>query len=165
MRFFVVGAVVALAACGSDVTPEEQTRLDEKAIAEVEASQIPPADLVEPQTLSQTDFEEHDMYGVGCGFVPEGGGEDPIAVTFLDDAYMKIDDSIERFAPDPGSTESVFGTRVRFDGARHSMQLDLTDREGEQVGMETMAHDARLTMRDGRDRVVYEARGKATCGS
>ncbi len=37
--------------------------------------------------------------------------------------------------------------------------------EGVQVGMETMAYDGRMTLTDGRDRVVYRADGTLRCGS
>ena len=154
-----------LAACGSEPTPEEQAKIDAKAIAEVEANQTPPPDVVSPQILTNDDFETHAISGLGCSFAPSGGGDDPVAVTLVRYGFMKIDDAVERFAPDAGSAESAFGTRVKYDSGRHSMRLELDDGDGEAVGTETVVHDARLIVKDGRDRTVYEARGEAFCGA
>lgn len=155
-----------LTACGEPgPTAEEQARLDAQAIAEVEAAQVPPPEMLAPQTMDFADFERHGILGVGCSFAPAGGGEDPIAVAMTDAAYMKIDGAIDQFASDAGSAQSAYGTWTGYDSGSHSMQLELLDGEGKQVGMETIEHEARLTLRDGRDRVVYDAEGTALCGA
>ena len=166
MRIFLIALMAgSLAACGPDISPDEQERLDEAAIAEVEANQIPPPDMLNPQTMTFADFERNDIFGMGCSFVPQGGGEDPIAVMLVGSGYMKLDDAHEQFAPDAGSAEAPLGTRVKYDSGRHSMRLAFLDGEGEKVGVETVEHVARLIVRDGRDRTVYDALGKALCGA
>ena len=164
MRVWTIAASLILTACESEPTPAEQARLDEAAVAEVEANQIPPADMVMPEPISQQDIERRDMSGLGCSFVAKAGGVDPMAVTMSRTAYMKIDGEIEQFAADAGSAESVMGTRTKYDGGHHSLRLLVQNRDGVKTSSDTVEYDARLVLRDGRDRVVYDTTGKAKCG-
>ncbi|GMM94300.1 hypothetical protein [Qipengyuania sp. MTN3-11] len=165
MRVTILLALGALAACDTEITPEEKARLDEAAIAEVEAAQIVPPERLEPRGLSFAEFERSDIRGMGCSFVPDGGGPDPVAITRARTAFMKIDNEVERFAADMGSAESALATRVKYDGTRHSLRLQLAEGEGEKAGTDTVGHEARLTVKDGRDRTVYDASGQALCGT
>lgn len=167
MRFYVLATCIALAACGPDVTPEEQARRDAEAVAQVKASQTPPALGITPEAIGNADIEKHEMFGLGCSFVPRsaGAGAGAVAITLLDGAFMKVDGEVLRFAPDAGSPETPYGTRVKYDGLEFSMQLEFSEGEGQKIGMETMQHNARFIARDGRDRVIYEADGTAQCGA
>lgn len=165
MRRLVILAALGLASCGSEPTAEERERMERAAIAEVEANQIPPPDPVDPQAMTFADFERNGILGMGCSFLPSGEGENPVAITMGEGAYLKIDGEISRLAPDAGSAEAPYGTRAKYDGKRLSMQLEIEPGDGEQIGTETIEHDARLILSDGRDRIVYEARGRAHCGA
>lgn len=165
MRYGLCLAVLVLAGCGEDISPEEQARRDAQAVAEVRAAQIPPPVPVTLEPIAFADIEEHELFGVGCSFLTEGRGEDVVAIALGDAAYAKRNGAMLRLAPDAGSSANPFGTRSKYDGREFSMELDLLDPEGEQVGMETMGYPARLTLTDGRDRVIHRAEGTAQCGS
>lgn len=154
-----------LAACGEQVTPEEQARRDAADVAEVRANQVPPAIPAKLEPIRYPEIEKNEIYGIGCSFVPHGGGMGAVAIAMQDAAYVMPDSSVMRLAPDAGSDEGPFGTRTKYDGRKFSLQLETSGKEGEQVGMETIEYDARLTLRDERDRVVYAKEGYAQCGS
>lgn len=166
MRHLVLVAALALAACGDgEVTPEEQARIDDAKIAAVKAAQIIPPTPLSPDKILYPDIEQNNLYGAGCAFVPEGGGLGAIALTQADVGYMKIDDKIERFAADKGSATAPVGTFAKYDAGAYSLRLDLADEKGKRSGMETTDFNARLTVRNERDQIVYEAAGLAQCGS
>ncbi len=165
MRYLWCVPVLALAGCGENISPEEQARRDAQAVAEVRAAQVAPAVPVTLQPIGFADIEEQGMVGLGCSFLAEDGGDDAMAITMGDAAFAKRGGKVMRLAPDRGSAENPVGTQAKYDGREFSLQLDLLDREGEQVGMETMGYDARLTLTDGRDRVLYRAEGTAQCGA
>ena len=172
MRFLLVLSLLALAGCGEEVSPEERARRDAEAIAAVRATQVTPAVPVSLQPIGFFDIEGQGAIGLGCSFVADDdrvGGEtgegEALAIAMGDAAFVKRSGEVLRLAPDPGSPENPLGTRAKYDGREFSLKLDLQDGEGEQIGMETMGYDARLTLTDGRDRVVYRAEGIAECGA
>ncbi|OBX20190.1 hypothetical protein A9995_00155 [Erythrobacter sp. QSSC1-22B] len=187
MRYWLGLSVVALAGCGAELSPEEKARQDAQAVAEVTAAQIPPVMPVTLDPLTLADVEAHEMIGVGCSFLPDEGagersgddGDEALAIAMGDAAYAKSGGEVMRLAPDRGSAANPFGTQTKYDGREFTMQLDLAPSveeqatadaaaepaEGVQVGMETMAYDGRMTLTDGRDRVVYRADGTLRCGS
>lgn len=165
MRYLWCVAVLALAGCGENISPEEQARRDAQAVAEVRATQIAPPVPVTLQPIGFADIEEQGMIGLGCSFLAENGGNEAVAITMGNAAFAKRGGKVMRLAPDRGSAENPVGTQAKYDGREFSLQLDLLEEEGEQVGMETMGYDARLTLIDGRDRVLYRADGTAQCGA
>ncbi len=165
MRYLWCVPVLALAGCGGDISPEEQALRDAQDVAEVRAAQIAPPVPVTLEPIGFADIEQQGMVGLGCSFLADNGGKDALAITMGNAAFAKRSGKVMRLAPDRGSAENPVGTQAKYDGREFSMQLDLLDREGEQVGMETMGYDARLTLTDGRDRVLYRADGTAQCGA
>lgn len=165
MRYGLWVVVLALAGCGEEISPEEQARRDAQDVAEVRAAQIAPPVPVTLQPIGFAEIEQQDMVGLGCSFLAKEGSEDALAITMGDAAFAKRGGEIMRLAPDRGSPENPLGTQVKYDGREFSMELDLLESEGEQVGMETMGYDARLTLTDGRDRVLFSADGTARCGA
>lgn len=165
MRLPMVLLAFAVAACSSEPTPEEQAAVDAKARAEVIASQTPPPVALAPQKILYPDIEKYDLFGAGCNFVPEGGGMAAIVLAQPDRAYMKLDDDLMVFAADKGSTRQPLATWRQYDSRDFGLELAITDETGEQIGSETVRFDARMTVRDGKDRVVYQSAGMAQCGS
>ena len=158
-------AAASVASCSEEMSPEEQRTADAADIAAVEALQTPPPQPIVPQPIGYPDIEKHNLYGAGCSFAPEGGGLGAIALAQTKAGYMKIDNAIQRFAPDVGSAEMPLGTRAKYDGTSNSFRLSLLDEKGKQSGMETVDFKAHLVVRNSSDAIVYEADGIAQCGS
>lgn len=161
-----------LAACGErELTPEQQEAADERAIAAVEAAQVPPPTPVTLEPILFADIEQHNLFGAGCTFLPAGGlaeapdGKGMLALASASGAYIKVDGDLHRLAPDAGSPELPLGARGKYDGKEYAVILDIASEEGEPNGMETIDFPARLVLRNSRDQTVYAETGVAQCGS
>lgn len=157
--------LLGLGACGDNNSPQEKAAADAKAVAEVEANQIPPPEDFAPQAILYPDIEKNDLFGAGCSFVPEGGGLGAVALALAEAGYMKRGGKILRFAPDIGSAELPYLAHQQYDGREWAFKLELDGGKGESTGPETENHAAKLTVTDSRDRVVYQADGIAQCGA
>lgn len=169
-RISLVAASMALAlsACSGEPSEEEraaQAREDAAAIEAVEAAQTPPPQPLNLSAITFPDIERENLFGTGCNFAPAGGGMGAIAIAQGEAGYLKVDNRVERFAPDTGSTELPYGTRERYTSTSRSFRLIVDTSEAQQSGYETMDYRGRLLIRDSRDRVVYEADGIVQCGS
>ena len=153
-----------LVACSEEVSPAEQARIDEAKIAAVERANIIPPNPVSPQKMHYPDYETNDLFGAGCAFAPKGGGLGAVALTRAEVAYLKLDDEVVRFAPDKGGRKAPFATWQKYDGRIHSITLDFAAGSGSAAGADTVEYPAELTIRDGRDQIVYRAAGLAQCG-
>ncbi len=156
--------LLACTACGNNVDEGEQALLDRQAVAAVEAANAIEPALVEvvPDPILYPDIERHDLYGASCAYAP-GTSLGARVIAREVDAYMKIDGEMVRFAADPGSRELAYGTRSLYNGREYSLRLELHD-EGEQSGIETMAYEGTVSLRDRYDRVVYRGSGTTQCG-
>ena len=164
MRSAILFLGLALAACGSEQDPQDKAASDAAASAEIRAANVPPAIPVTLEPIAYDDIEANDLIGIGCSFALSRDAEGAMAVTMVEAAYVKHDNEIERLAPDMGSAEMPFGTRANYDGTGYGLEMT-TRGKGEAIGGETTLYDATLTLRDGRDRIVYEREGVARCGS
>ncbi|MCH2486359.1 MAG: hypothetical protein MK010_01255 [Erythrobacter sp.] len=164
MRNAILLAALALAACGSEQSPQEKAASDAAASAEIRAANVPPAIPVTLEPIAYSDIEANDLIGIGCSFALARDAEAAMAVTMVEAGYVKQDNAIQRLAPDMGSAEMPFGTRSNYDGKAFGLEMT-TRGEGEAIGGETTLYDATLTLRDGRDRIVYRQDGVARCGS
>ncbi|MEZ5682509.1 MAG: hypothetical protein R3E14_14565 [Erythrobacter sp.] len=161
MRIAISLVLLSLAACSSE--PNEAER--KAAVAEVEANQEAPAEVLEPRPILYPDIEKNGLYGAGCSFAPDGGGLGAVALAMADEGYMKRGEEILQFAADKGSDELPYLARRKYDGKDYSFSLDL-DRDSEAPsGEETSDYSGTLTVRDGKDRVVYSATGIVQCGA
>jgi len=157
---------LVLAACGEpELTPAQQEAAEERKIAAVEAAQNIPPEPVEPEAITFADIEQHNLFGAGCSFVPEDGGDRVLALAMESGAYLKIDGRMQRLAADAGSPALPLGARGKYSGKEYAMVLDLAEGEGEQSGVETVDYPGRLELRNGRDQVVFGASGVVQCGS
>ena len=157
---------VSLAACsGAEDAAEYRQEDIDKAVAEVEAAQTPPPDVVTPQRITAEDRKQFNFSPSGCDFAVDSPERGAIAILQLNVGYMQFDGAIERFAPDAGGGEGPLGTSEHYDSGRHSLAIDYLDRNGTVTGSENTDYRARITLKDGRDRTVYLAEGTASCGS
>ena len=161
MRWAISLIPLALAACSSE--PDEAER--QAAVAEVEANQEAPPEELELQPILYPDIEKNDLYGAGCSFAPDGGGLGAVALALADEGYVKRGEEILRFAADKGSEELPYLARRKYDGSDYSFTLELDRDSGAPSGDETSDYSGSLTVKDGKDRVVYESTGIVQCGA
>ena len=160
MRSRALTLVAVLAACSSEPTEEERAA----AVAEVEANQTPPAQPLELGAIRYREIEKHELYGAGCSFAPAGGGLAAVALVMPDTGHIIVDGEMLTLAADKGSAELPYLARSKYDGTAHSMELDLDQDAGEEVGAEVSDYPATLTIRNARDQIVYNQSGIAQCG-
>lgn len=163
MRATMAGcaALALLTGCGDAADPAA----DAADVAEIRAEHdMPPVVPFDPERISYTDIEANNLFGAGCGFAPEGS----LSVIFLgqeDHGFVKLDGRIVTFAPDKGSAELPLRSWSRYTGKEHSIEIGIAPGEGEPDGIETSKWPGTMTVRDYKDRVVFEKAGVLGCGS
>ena len=160
-----IGATaVLLAGCGEEPkSPGQEAAEAERAIAEVEAAQTPPPDVVAPERITAKERARYALSESGCSFAvnnPELGAQ---AILQMNVGYMKFDGAMERFAPDAGSGGGPAGTSTRYDGGSHGLIVRFDSKESEKAGGDMVTMPARITLQDGRRRTVYVAEGTVLC--
>jgi hypothetical protein len=161
MRAIILPLSVALASCSAEPTDEERAA----AVAEVEANQTPAPEQLELDAIRYREIEQHDLYGPGCSFAPEGGGLSAVALAMAETGYLLRGGELVTLAADKGSVELPYLARREYDGTSYSMTIDLDEAEGEQAGEEVSDFPATLTIRDANEQVVYRKSGIAQCGA
>lgn len=161
-------ALLALAftsGCGAEPKTRAQQEADtERAIAEVEAAQTPPPDVVAPERITAEERSRFNLSDTGCAFAvanPEVGAQ---AILQMNVGYMKFDGELERFAPDAGAGGGPAGTSTRYDGGRHALDVRYDLSRAAKVDGDRLSVPTRITLQDGRERTVYVAEGTSLCG-
>lgn len=166
MRVFPVFlALSVLAACTDNLTPAEETALDERDIALVEKANRGTALPIAPQPILFPDIERYKLYEVTCAFVGKSGGLGAIMLARADDGYMKLNDKMIRFAADKGSAELPYGAHARYTGKKYAFTLALAPGSSRRSGTETTDYKGDLTVEDGKGNVVFKDAGSVQCGS
>jgi len=158
-----IAALLALAGCGREPTPEEQAMADARDVAMVEAANevMPPLDEVTPEPILLPDIERFDLYGEACNYAP-GTSLGTRVVAREADAFVKIEGEVHRLAADPGSRELPLHTRTLYNGREYSLRLTMMPQDGTE-GEETTDYEGSVILRDQWGRVVYEGTGLAQC--
>ncbi len=167
-RLTIAAALIApvlMSACGeAPKTRAQQDAEAEKAIAEVEAAQTPPPDVVTPERITADERSRYKLSDTGCAFAvnnPEVGAQ---AILQMNVGYMKFDGDMERFAPDAGVGDGPAGTSTRYDGGRHALEVRYDLARAAKTDGDRLSVPTRITLQDGRKRTVYVAEGIALCG-
>lgn len=165
-RHLSAAALLVLAGCGNELTPEEQAMADARDVAMVEAANdvMPPLKAVTPDPILVPDIERFDLYGEACNYAP-GTSLGTRVVAREADAFMKIDGEVHRFAADPGSRELPMHTRSLYSGKEYSVRLTIEPPRDAEAGAESgvINYEGSVTLRDRFGRVVYEGVGLAHC--
>lgn len=158
-----LAALLVLAACEREPTPEEQAMADARDVAMVEAANdiTPPLKLVTPEPILLPDIERWDLYGEACNYAP-GTSFGTRVVAREADAFVKIEGEVHRLAADPGSRELPMHTRTLYNGKEYSLRLTM-EPQGAAEGEETPDYEGTVILRDQWGRVVYEGTGLAQC--
>lgn len=159
-----IGIVALLAGCASDKRTDAQRDADdERAIAEVEAAQTPPPDVVSPERITAEERERYGLSDGGCSFAvnnPELGAQ---AILLMNVGYMKFGGTMERFAPDSGSGGGPAGTSTKYDGGSHGLVVRFDTAAANKTAPDMMNVPTQITLQDGRGRSVYVADGTSLC--
>ena len=160
---WAVAALLILAGCDVEPTPEELAQADARDVALVEAANdvTPPLKLVTPEPILLPDIERYDLYGMACNYAP-GTSLGTRVVSRESDAFVKIEGEVHRFAADPGSRELPMRTRTLYNGKEYSLRLAI-DSEGAAEDDGSTDYEGSVTLRDRYGRVVYEGVGLARC--
>lgn len=152
-----------LGACSEEVSPTEKARIDAAKIAAVERANIVPPDPVSPQKIYYSDYETNDLFGAGCAFAADDAGLGAIALTRSEIAYIKLDGKIDRLAADKGGAKAPYATWQSYDGKNHTILLEFAPGDGEASGTQSVKYSVNLTIRNGRNQIVYQTEGFAQC--
>lgn len=149
--------VVLLAAC-TEPDPEQAAVQAEREIAMVEQvnNAPPPMREIVPEAIGAPEMMRHQLSGEGCNYAP-GTSLGARVLAGAQDAWMKIDGEMMRFAADPGATELAAGSWNRYLSAAYELQLALEEDPSDHH------HDGTITLRDAHGRVVYRGAGVAQC--
>ena len=158
-----IAALLVLAGCDREPTPEEQAMADARDVAMVEAANeiMPPLEEVTPEPILLPDIERYDLYGEACNYAP-GTSFGTRVVAREADAFVKIEGEVHRLAADPGSRELPLHTRTLYSGKEYSLRLNMVPQDGAEAG-ETADYEGTVILRDQWGRVVYEGTGLAQC--
>jgi len=160
-----IAALALLAGCeAEEKTLAQKAADDERAIAEVEAAQTPPPDVVTPERITADEREKFKLSDTGCSFAvnnPEIGAQ---AILQMNVGYMKFAGEMERFAPDAGSGDGPSGTSGRYDGGTHALLVQFRTAESTSADGDRVNVPTQVTLKDGRGRTVYVAEGTSLCG-
>ena len=158
-----IAALLVLAACKREPTPEEQAMADARDVAMVEAANevMPPLEEVTPEPILLPDIERYDLYGEACNYAP-GTSLGTRVVAREADAFVKVEGEVHRLAADPGSRELPLHTRTLYSGKEYSLRLNMVPQDGAEAG-EAPDYEGSVILRDQYGRVVYEGTGLAQC--
>lgn len=117
---------------------------------------------LEVGTILYPDIERFEIYGASCAYA-EGTSLGAKVIARNEDAFIKLDGDIVRFAADPGASELPYGSRSAYASDAYSLHLAIGG-DGMQSGEEVMEYAGTIELRDGSGEVVYQASGAAQCG-
>ncbi|ABC63252.1 hypothetical protein [Erythrobacter litoralis] len=139
----------------------------QEIVADVKDAQIVPAEEISLDAIDFADIEQADIFGAGCNFLRPrvSGRSDLLFIGMEDIGAIKLNGRLQRLAPDKGSTKLPYLGWTKYDGTTHSVRLSLNERSGRQTGEEVTDYNGSITLRDGRDRIVFEDRGTVQCGA
>ncbi|WP_295636609.1 hypothetical protein [Novosphingobium sp.] len=137
------------------MSPAQQKVADDRAVAQVEATNHAPAPLrpVMPQALAPAFVAQHAAGGKSCAFVAKGETA-AIALALDGRIELQIDGQPAVFSADKGSARLPSGAWSRYLGKALVLALDKPG-AGSPI--------ARLVINDRYNRPVFEAGGKLRC--
>ncbi|KHL25866.1 hypothetical protein PK98_04520 [Croceibacterium mercuriale] len=158
MRRLAVLLPLALIAACSDPDPQAAAVDAEREIALVEQANKapPPARQVVPEAIGAPEMERHQLTGEGCNYAP-GTSLGARVLAGPQDAWMKIDGEMMRFAADSGATQLAAGSWDRYLSAGYELLLALAEDPSDHH------YDGTITLRDPHGRIVYRGTGYAQC--
>lgn len=166
-QYLLALLAMGVAACGDEVSPEQQAA-DNRVLSDLvrEANDNPPPlDEVVPEPILYDDIEANDLYGLSCAYAP-GTSMGARVIAREVDAFMKIDGELVRFAADPGSRELPANSRTLYNGRTYSLRLEIAEEPNEaSLDGGVQSFEGTMWLRDRFDRVIYTGSGTVQCGA
>ena len=116
----------------------------------------PPVREIVPEAIGGPDMMRLQLSGAGCNYAP-GTSLGARVLAGPQDAWMKIDGEMVRFAADAGATELAAGSWDHYLSTGYELQLALAEDPSDHH------FDGTITLRDPYGRVVYLGTGYAQC--
>lgn len=160
MRWMAFVAVLALAGCKQQHSPQDQAVRDAHAVAAVEQVNRSAIKPLEPQIIMFPDIENNHLDGPGCEFA-EGNSIGAVLLSRKDRAYMKLADKVEEFTADAGSAELLGGARAKYRGNDLVLQFSIDSAHKSAAGHPT--YPGHLTAQDLDGNVVLDQTGTVQC--
>lgn len=150
-------SITLIAGC-SEPDPEQAAAQAEREIAMVEQANNapPPVREIVPEAIGGPEMMRLQLSGAGCNYAP-GTSLGARVLAGPQDAWMKIDGEMTRFAADAGAQQLAAGSWNRYLGAGYELQLALEEDPSDDH------YDGIITVRDAHGRVVYRGTGYAQC--
>ncbi len=164
-RMLAAAALLVLAGCNNEPTPEEQALSDARDVAMVEEANdvTPPLKEVTPDPILFPDIERYDLLGEACNYAP-GTSLGTRVVARESDAFLKINGEVHRLAADAGSRELPMRTRTLYSGKEYALRLSIDEKsEGDTESDGQTNYEGTVQLRDRYGRVVYEGTGLVQC--
>ncbi len=167
----VLGPLLALtmflSGCAQEPDPDANSNDARRDVAMVEEANrvLSPLREVTPEPIVFADIEQHEMFGLGCAYAPGVSGT-PRVIARAQDAFVKLEGEVLRFAADPGAQALPADTRGHYVGREYSLELTAKG-EGEPASdaMETTNYSGSVRLLDRWDREVYSGTGQVQCGA
>lgn len=160
MRYWIALAVLAATACSPDSEIADKD-IDYAAINKAAGG---PASKIVPEPIAFRDIEEHNLFGAGCN-MPHTVEDRVLLIAQPGAAYFMLKGDLVTLAPNPGPSDMPYGIASHFDGRAHSLELRIEPGTEAIEGPELVTHDAAMTIRDTKERVVFEYSGRVQCGA
>lgn len=163
MQRLAIIALLALAACGKQHSPQDQAVRDAHDVAVVEQVNRNAITPIEPQPILYPDIETNQLHGTGCAFAA-GDGLGSVMLTRVHFAYMKLADKVVRFSVDMGSPELPAGAHTGYRGNDLTLTFAVQTGFGKKTGAQ-VTYPGSLTARDADGNLVYQQQGSVQCDS
>lgn len=172
MRGHLLIPLLLLSACKEDTSPTAQEAArDARDIAMVEAAQAmaPAPRPISPEPITAADMERNNLLGMTCAFMPQAGAGQTgagqaIALFSPDQAWIRLERRLRRFAADKGSAILPPEIRSRYDGRAFSLRIEKLAEEGHAEGPETRLWPGAIAIADSHGQTVYRVNGTVRCG-
>lgn len=167
LRWYGFAALALLAGCKATISPEEQRRRDDAAVAAVKAIQDtpPPLKLITLQPLGREEIVALGLDRAGCVFAAASAPTEPLVVALPGRAVVKFDAKNQVLASDFGGAKLENGAWERYTGNRYTLSIKHQPGVGALTATSRTRFSGELTLRDAWDRAVYTVQGPLDCGS
>lgn len=162
MRSLAALALLAvMAGCAENDQRERAEPIDYDAM-NLEAEG--PAWPIKPEALATGELANLGLSGVTCIVPGENRRENLYAAT-RKKGIMRLETEILEFAPRPTAILLPYDISDSFDGLIYKVELTIDRGSETEAGPGLLFYNGQMTVRDARERIVFQHRGRIECGA